>query len=141
VPLAPRLGVGLAVQVVDLVDGEAQPVDVGAFGVLVVVVAQVADDVDVAALAQKGRGVLGLTAPGGPLDGGGLLFALLARSAVGVADGAEVGPGDLAVAAVDPVQPDGAGQVCVALFDSYECHGELLAETDLPGPGPGCPEN
>jgi len=83
VPLAPRLGIGLAVQVVDLVDGEALAVDVGAFGVLVVVVAQVADDVDVAALAQEGRGVLGLPAPGRPLDGGGLFFALLKDIAPG----------------------------------------------------------
>lgn len=127
VALATCIGIGLGVEVVDLLDGEVKAVDLGAVGVLVVVVAQPADDVDVAALAQVLRGLLGLRAEGGPLDRGGFFFALLTRSAPGVADGGEAGPRELAVAAVDVVQPDLAGQVGVALFDAYECHGDLLA--------------
>lgn len=44
------------------------------------------------------------------------------------------GAGQLAVVAVDVVQPDLAGQVCVALFDAYECHDETPHRKDRPVP-------
>ena len=67
-------------------DRDASPLIVGditgavdGFAVLlVVVVAQPADDVDVRALAQVLGGVLGLLAPQGPLDRGGFLLAAVA---------------------------------------------------------------
>ena len=134
--VAAGFALGAAVEVVDLLGRERHAVD-GLAVLLVVVVAQPADDVDVRALAQVLGGVLGLLAPQRPLDRGGLLLALLARTAPGVADGGQHGLGDLAFAAVDEFELDGAGQVRVTLDDLNVGHGDLLVESDQPGPGPG----
>ena len=63
------------------------------------------------------------------------------RTAPGVADRGQHRLGDLAFAAVDEFELDGAGQVRVTLDDLNVCHDDLLVESDQPGPGPGCPEN
>jgi hypothetical protein len=73
--VAAGFALGAAVEVVDLLGRERHAVD-GFAVLLVVVVAQPADDVDVRALAQVLGRVLGLLAPQRPLDRGGLLLAL-----------------------------------------------------------------
>ena len=76
--VAAGFALGAAVEVVDFLGRERHAVD-GLAVLLVVVVAQPADDVDVRALAQVLGGVLGLLAPQRPLDRGGLLLALPRR--------------------------------------------------------------
>ena len=78
-----------------------------------------------AALAEVLGGVLGLLAPEGPLDRGGLLLALVARAAAAVADRGQRRLGDLAVAALDVVEPDrcrpGARCVCSTRTNAMMC--------------------
>ena len=80
--VAAGFALGAAVEVVDLLGRERHAVD-GLAVLLVVVVAQPADDVDVRALAQVLGGVLGLLAPQRPLDRGGLLLAAVAANRAG----------------------------------------------------------
>src|SRR5450755_2388520 len=95
-----RLGLGLAVEVVDLLAGEGEAVDLLAVLVLVVVVLQAPDDVDAAALAEVLSSVVGLLAPEGPQDRGHLVFATLALADVGHDDDGALG--DEAFPTLDP---------------------------------------
>jgi integrase len=101
---------------------------------LVVVVAQPADDVDVRALAQVLGRVLGLLAPQRPLDRGGLFLAVVAAAAPGVADRGQHRLGDLAFAAVDEFELDGPGQVRVTLDDRNVCHDDLQSKATSRAP-------
>src|SRR5574337_1407530 len=100
---AQRFGFGLGVEVVDLLGGEGHRVDRLAVA-LVVVVLHPADHVDVAALGQVLRGVLGLLAPQGPQDRGRLLAAVVQRTLAGVADRGQRGLAHGTVAALDGMQ-------------------------------------
>src|SRR5258706_15912593 len=82
---AARIGLGLAVEVVELLAGELEPVD-GAAVLVVVVVAQAPDHVHAGALAEVLGGVLGLLAPQRPLDRGRFLGPVVTRTAPRVAD-------------------------------------------------------
>src|SRR3990167_3448175 len=131
------LALGLAVEVVDFVHREGQPVDLGPVAVLVVVVAHPPDDVHVRALAQVLGRVLGLLGPQRPLDGGGFFGPLFATAPAAVADGGQHRLGDLAFAPVDEFELDGTGQVRVTLDDLNIGHGETPCKSDQPDPDPG----
>jgi hypothetical protein len=62
----------------------------------------------------------------GPQDRGRFLAAVLSGAPARVADRGQRRLADRAVAALDGVQPDTAGQVRIALFDTNESHDELL---------------
>ena len=128
---------GLAVEVVDFVHGERQPVDLDPVVVLVVVVAHPADDVHVRTLAQVLGGVFGLLGPQRPLDRGGFLGPLFAAAPAAVADGGQHRLGDLAFATVDEFELDGRCQVRVTLDDLNVGHGETPCKSDQPDPDPG----
>jgi hypothetical protein len=128
---------GPAVEVVNLIDGKGQPIDLDSVAVLVLVVAHAPDNVHVRALAQVLGRVLGLLAPQRPLDRGGFFFALLAAAASAVADGGQHRFGELALAPVDEFELDGTGQVRVALHDLNVGHDETPCVSDQPDPDAG----
>jgi hypothetical protein len=136
--VAAGFALGAAVEVVDLLGRECHAVD-GFAVLLVVVVAQAADDVDVRALAQVLGGVLGLLAPQRPLDRGGFLLAAVAAAAPGVADRGQHALGNLAFAAVDEFELDGARQVRVTLEHLNVGHGHISLRERSAGPRTGLP--
>ena len=138
--VAAGFALGAAVEVVDLHGRERHAVD-GLAVLLVVVVAQAADDVDVGALAQVLGRVLGLLAPQRPLDRGRLFLTAVAAAAPGVADRGQHALGNLAFAAVDEFELDGARQVRVTLDDLYVGHDQSPCVREQPGHRPGVPEN
>jgi hypothetical protein len=128
---------GPAVEVVNLIDGKGQPIDLDSVAVLVLVVAHAPDNIHVRAFAQVLGGVLGLLAPPRPLDRGGFFFALLAAAAAGVADGGQHRFGELALTPVDEFELDGTGQVRVALDDLNVGHDGTPCVSDQPDPDAG----